>query len=181
MSKPDLLYIMNPKCGWCQKADPVVEELRKKGYKITNLDVNDPDDAKRSSEVKGKFNVQCGTPLFIDANSGNSVCGFREIDVLEKWAKGEKIPAPPTRPQPPQGAPSSILDILSLHKFRLKIWQEAKESLSGRFYNDMNTWKEWKYNDIHEDCPINELPEYPSNEQIQEEANKILNFVQNRG
>ena len=31
----ELLYIMNPNCGWCTKSDPVVADLVKKGYKIT--------------------------------------------------------------------------------------------------------------------------------------------------
>ena len=53
------------------------------------LDVINPDEGKRANEVKQKFNAQCGTPLFIDAETGNSVCGFREKDILEKWAKGE--------------------------------------------------------------------------------------------
>ena len=34
-TKQDLLYIMSPQCGWCKKADPVVEELIKDGAKIT--------------------------------------------------------------------------------------------------------------------------------------------------
>ena len=39
----ELLYIMNPGCGWCKKADPVVEELVKDGYKITTLDIRNAD------------------------------------------------------------------------------------------------------------------------------------------
>ena len=94
----ELLYIMNPGCGWCTKADPIVAELVKKGHKITTLDITKPKDAERANEVKAKHNAQCGTPLFIDGKSGNMVCGLRQ-DVLEKWASGEEIPAPPPRPQ----------------------------------------------------------------------------------
>ena len=94
----ELLYIKNPGCGWCTKADPVVAELVKKGHKITTLDITKPKDAERANEVKAKHNAQCGTPLFIDGKSGNMVCGLRQ-DVLEKWASGEEIPAPPPRPQ----------------------------------------------------------------------------------
>ena len=100
--KSSLMYIMNPRCGWCTKANPVVEELIKDGHKIKTLDVSNPKDAETANKVKGEFSVQCGTPLFIDAESGNSVCGFREKDVLEKWANGEEIPAPP-RPKAPTG------------------------------------------------------------------------------
>jgi len=100
--KHNLLYIMNPKCGWCKKADPVVEELVKKGYEITSLDMTQPDQAETANEAKAKYNAQCGTPLFLDAETGNMACGFREKDVLEKWAKGEEMPAPAPRPERPQ-------------------------------------------------------------------------------
>ena len=103
--KSELFYIMNPRCGWCTKSDPVVEELRNEGYKITTLDMSTPEDANRASEIKTKHDVQCGTPLFIDGNSGNMVCGFREKDALEPWAKGEPMKKPESRPAPsPKGA-----------------------------------------------------------------------------
>ena len=100
----ELLYISNPNCGWCKKADPVVEEMVKSGHKITTLDLTNPEDAKRANEVKAKHGAQCGTPLFIDGKSGNMVCGFRQ-DVLQDWAEGKDIPAPPPRPQQPQQRP----------------------------------------------------------------------------
>ena len=98
--KQDLLYIMNPNCGWCKKSDPVVDELRKSGYEITTLDITNPQDAERANEAKTKHGAQCGTPLFLDNTSGNIACGFKEKDVLEKWANGEEIPKPAPRPQP---------------------------------------------------------------------------------
>ena len=98
--KHELLYIMSPQCGWCKKADPVVDELKKK-YDIRTLDVTNPEESKLANEFKTKHNAQCGTPLFLDNITGNKVCGFRE-DVLENWAKGEEIPEPvrPTGPPP---------------------------------------------------------------------------------
>ena len=98
----DLVFITSERCGWCKKAEPVVEELRKDGFTITALDMTNEKDAKRANEIKQKHSAQCGTPLFIDAVTGNSVCGFREKDVLEKWANGEEIPKPPPRPQQQQ-------------------------------------------------------------------------------
>tara|TARA_R110002110_G_scaffold413643_1_gene641291 strand:+ start:194 stop:1651 length:1458 start_codon:yes stop_codon:yes gene_type:complete len=95
--KSELLYIMNPRCGWCKKADSVVEELRKDGYNITTVDATQPEGQSRTEEMHQKHGAKCGTPMFIDAKSGNMVCGFREKDVLEKWAKGEEVPAPPAR------------------------------------------------------------------------------------
>ena len=106
--KHDLLYIMSNSCGWCTKANPVVEELVKDGYKITTLDVMNPDEGKRANEIKSKHNAQCGTPLFLDAETGNQICGFRERDVLEKWAKGEEIPKPPQPKSPPPPPPQDL-------------------------------------------------------------------------
>ena len=76
MSKSELLYIMNPNCGWCKKSDPVVDELIKDGYKITTLNVSMPPDSKKANEAKEKHGASCGTPLFLDAETGNMVCGF---------------------------------------------------------------------------------------------------------
>ena len=117
--KHDLLYIMSNSCGWCKKANPVVDELVKEGHKITTLDVMNPDEANRAQEVKTKHNAQCGTPLFLDAETGNMVCGFREKDVLEKWAKGEEIP----QPIRPSGPPPRI-PLLNASKEELKKWKK---------------------------------------------------------
>ena len=55
--KHELLYIMSNQCGWCKKANPIVDELVKDGHKITTLDVMNPDESKRANEVKQKYNV----------------------------------------------------------------------------------------------------------------------------
>jgi hypothetical protein len=44
----------------------------------------------------------------IDAETGNSICGFREKDILEKWAKGEEIPQPPRPKSPPPPPPQDF-------------------------------------------------------------------------
>lgn len=123
--KSDLLYIMNPNCGWCKKADPVVDELNKDGHKITTLNVTDATDGKKASEVKSKYNLQCGTPLFIDAETGNSVCGFRDKEILSKWANGEEIPAPAPRPD----RPAAPVDRMMKLEY---IWVDGEESKSVR-------------------------------------------------
>ena len=131
--KHDLLYIMNPNCGWCKKSDPVVEALIKDGYEITTLDVTKPDEAERANEIKTKHNAQCGTPLFLDAETGNRVCGFRE-DVLENWAKGEEIPAPPPRPQQqPQQQPQQPQQPTGPQKYKLEyIWMDGNDTKNIR-------------------------------------------------
>tara|TARA_Y100001963_G_scaffold151373_1_gene234091 strand:- start:1762 stop:2535 length:774 start_codon:yes stop_codon:yes gene_type:complete len=81
----DLVYIMNPKCGWCKKADPLVEELIKEGNKITILNITKPNDYKLANEFKEEHDVKCGTPLFLNKKTGNLVCGFSSKEVLQDW------------------------------------------------------------------------------------------------
>ena len=123
-SKQDLLYIMSNSCGWCKKSEPVVKELVDEGAKITTLDVQNPDDQAKINEVKAKYNAQCGTPFFIDAETGNQVCGFREKDVLQKWVNGEEIPQPPRPKSPPPPPPA---DISTASDDEIKTWKEAYE------------------------------------------------------
>jgi glutamine synthetase len=136
--KHELLYIMNPKCGWCKKADPVVEELVKDGYDIITLDVNDPDQAERANSAKTKHKAQCGTPLFLDAETGNMACGFREKNILEKWAKGEEMPAPAPRTQQPNNAPNNQQPQIESVKMEY-IWLDGNANIRSKVkYQRMN-------------------------------------------
>jgi len=89
-------------CGFCKKAEPIVGELINEGHDILILDMSEPDNQKLNKELQEEYGVQCGTPWFINAETGKGICGFREKDVLEKWLDGEDIPAPPrpTGPMP---------------------------------------------------------------------------------
>ena len=99
-------YFFATGCGWCKKSSPVVEELNEddKYPEILMLDVAEPDNAKLRDELFAEYNTRCGTPWFVNADTGKGICGFRERDVLELWLKGEDIPAPPR----PTGAPPKI-------------------------------------------------------------------------
>ena len=186
----ELLYIMSPGCGWCTKADPVVDELKKAGFDITTLNVSNPDDAKRAKELKDKYDAQCGTPQFIDADTGNTICGFREKGVLEKWASGEKIPPPAPRPQPkPQQQPQqpqqpvqqmqAPVNPFARAELKLQVWQEAKQVLVDKFYNEFEIWSNWQFNEnITGDCPITKRPTFPTSKNIKTEAEKVLEFIQ---
>ena len=92
-------------CGFCKKAEPVVEELNNEGYDILTLDLSEPDNAKLNKELQEEYKVQCGTPWFINAETGKGICGFREKDVLKKWLDGEDIPEPPRPTGPPPKTP----------------------------------------------------------------------------
>ena len=117
-TKQNLLYIGSSSCGWCKKADPIVDELIKDGYKITKLDVTIPEEGKVANEAKSKHQAQCGTPLFLDEASGNMKCGFAEKDIIEKWAKGEEIPAPPRPKTPAPPPPQNFDDEAEVGKFK---------------------------------------------------------------
>ena len=131
--KHDLIYIMSNSCGWCKKANPIVDELKSDGHEITTLDVMIPEEGQKANELKQKYEVQCGTPLFIDAETGNQVCGFREKDVLEKWANGEEIPKPPQPkgmpPRPPQDIVNASKEELATFKKGYEDWAANNKHL----------------------------------------------------
>ena len=100
-----LYYFYSVGCGFCKKADPIIDELIKEGHDILKLDTAVPDNQGLKTELESEYGGKWGTPFFIDGATGNQVCGFREKDVLEKWAKGEEIPAPPRPKSPPPKLP----------------------------------------------------------------------------
>jgi len=95
-------YFYSQGCGFCKKSEPIVDELNKSGKygEILKLDLAQGDNQKLNSELKKEYNAQCGTPWFINAETGKGICGYREKDVIEKWLNGEDIPEPP-RPKGP--------------------------------------------------------------------------------
>lgn len=113
-----LYYFYTQGCGWCKKTEPIVDELIKEGYNILKLDLAVGDNQKLQNEVKSEYKHQCGTPYFVDGETGNSICGFREKDVLEKWANGEEIP----QPVKPKGMPPKM-PLFGASKQEEKAWK----------------------------------------------------------
>lgn len=98
-----LYYFYSVGCGWCKKSEPIIDEINAEGkFEILKLDLADETNKKIQEELKEKYDVQCGTPWFIDAETGNGFCGFRDKETMLKWANGEEIPKPvkPTGPPP---------------------------------------------------------------------------------
>jgi len=100
-----LYYFFSVGCGWCTRTSPLVDELNEEGYDILKLDTGEPVNKEIADELKAEYKIQCGTPFFIDADTGNHICGFREKDILIKWANGEKVPPPPRPKSPMPRAP----------------------------------------------------------------------------
>ena len=115
-------------CGFCKKAEPIYEELNASGKypEILKLDMAEPDNQKLNKELSEEYGIQCGTPWFINADTGKSICGFREKDVLIKWLNGEDIPVPPKPTGPPPKWP----------------FEGASKKETTKWTTDYNKWLE---------------------------------------
>ena len=80
-----LYYFYSVGCGFCKKAEPIVDEFNKSGKypEILKLDLAEPDNKGLKDELSKKYNKQCGTPWFIDGKTGNQICGFRDKETVE--------------------------------------------------------------------------------------------------
>ncbi len=115
-------YFYSQGCGFCKKSEPIVDELNKEGHDILKLDVADKDNQGLSQELKSKYNLQCGTPWFINAETGKAICGYREKDIVQKWLDGEDIPAPPR----PKG-PMPKMPLMGVEQKEIDKWKEEYE------------------------------------------------------
>ena len=123
-----LYYFYSQGCGWCKKSEPVVDELNEAGYDILKLDLADKDNAAINKELKEKYKAQCGTPWFINAETGHQICGFREKDIVEKWGKGEEIPQPPRPKSPPPPPPQDFENKEQVDEWKTKYEDWVKEN-----------------------------------------------------
>ena len=126
-----LYYFYSVGCGYCKKADPIVDELIADGHDILKLDLAEADNRGLKDEISKKYNKQCGTPWLIDASNGNQVCGYREKDIIEKWVNGEDIPLPPKPngipPRPPYMNDSD--EVVKKWKKEYNEWLKKNEHL----------------------------------------------------
>ena len=52
----------------------------------------EPDNQKLNKELQEEYGIQCGTPWFINADTGETICGFREKNELQKAGQDNKEP-----------------------------------------------------------------------------------------
>ena len=123
-----LYYFYSVGCGFCKRVDPIVDELNKEGHDILRLDLADKDNATLNKELKDKYKAQCGTPWFINAETGNQVCGYREKDILLKWINGEEIPQPPRPTGPPPRPPLMNAPDEEVEKWKKEYEEWAKKN-----------------------------------------------------
>jgi thiol-disulfide isomerase/thioredoxin len=128
MSDTTLYYFYSVGCGWCKKTEPLIDELNKSGYDILKLDLSEKDNQELNKQLKEKYKVQCGTPWLIDAETGNQICGFREKDIIEKWANGQEIPAPPKPKSPPPPPPQDFENVKQVDDWKAAYSDWADEN-----------------------------------------------------
>tara|TARA_Y100000034_G_C6838603_1_gene379190 strand:+ start:482 stop:1234 length:753 start_codon:yes stop_codon:yes gene_type:complete len=120
-SSPWKVFI-SPNCGFCDKAKPIIEELNKEGYNLQIQDIIEPAYDRSFIRLKQQYNIDCGTPLFINVETGTSVCGFNSKIVIEKWLKGEiNMPTQNQMPTPIGDLPP--LPLLNISAKELKEWK----------------------------------------------------------
>ena len=117
----ELYYFYSLGCAWCKKLEPHIDDLIKDGYSVVKLDTGNTDNREAKQELEKKFSFKCGTPLLINPEDGNKICGYRDKTTVELLAKGEKIPEPP-RPKTPPPKPPKMDDEKDIER-----WKKAYE------------------------------------------------------
>jgi len=125
-NQSELYYFYTVGCAYCKKVEPIVDELIEEGYNILKLDLEEPENKQVMDELKVQHTFRCGTPFFIDPQTGNNVCGSRDKETLIKWTAGEQIP--------PLQQPVSPVPRVPL----LGVSPDEEE----KFVQEYNTWRE---------------------------------------
>ena len=123
-------YFFSQGCGWCKKTTSIVEELIKEGHDILVLDLVETDNQQLRRELEQEYKVKCGTPWFINEETGKGFCGSRDKDVIKKWLNGEDIPElpkPQTEPPKPPMGPEVTNKKIDKWGKDMKVWQEENK------------------------------------------------------
>ena len=128
-----LYYFYSVGCAFCNQVEPVVDELNSKGYQINKVDLSDENNRLFKEEIEQKFKLRCGTPFLVDSETGNSICGWRGEDTIQKWADGEEIPEPPKPKSPAPLLPKDFYDENEVKRFKEEYekWVKENEHIPG--------------------------------------------------
>tara|TARA_A100001201_G_scaffold142044_1_gene139110 strand:+ start:871 stop:1218 length:348 start_codon:yes stop_codon:yes gene_type:complete len=83
------LYFFDKHCYWCSQITPVIDELISNKYKIQKLSLDEPDNSRVYDLLKQKYNIECGTPLLINKNTGIALCGAAPKEAIVDWAENK--------------------------------------------------------------------------------------------
>jgi len=135
MSKKEstLYYFYSIGCAFCNKIEPIIDELNSNGYEIHKIDISDSDNRFFKEEIEQKFKIRCGTPLLVDSETGNAICGWRDEKTIKKWADGENISNPPKIKGNPPNLPSDFFDDEKVNEFKkqYKKWKKKNKHIPG--------------------------------------------------
>jgi|TARA_Y100000310_G_C20494706_1_gene720954 thiol-disulfide isomerase/thioredoxin len=127
-------YFFSEGCAWCKRTTPIVEELNDEGYDILILDLVEPENQKLQEELHEEYSNVCGSPWFINADTGNNFCGYRDKDTVKRWLQGEEIPELPVAktdpPKPPTSA-SATDEEIEMWGEEMRQWQEENNHLTN--------------------------------------------------
>tara|TARA_B100000579_G_C22752094_1_gene814538 strand:- start:402 stop:986 length:585 start_codon:yes stop_codon:yes gene_type:complete len=127
-----LYYFYSLGCAWCKKLDPHIDELIKDGYDIVKLDTGEKDNSEAKKELQTKYSFQCGTPLLVNPETGNKICGYRDKDIVKKLADGENVPEPP-KPKSPPPRPPKLEDAQDIKRWEKEydIWRRDNKQVKN--------------------------------------------------
>lgn len=83
-----LLEFYGDECHFCKQMEPVIDQLKKEGFKIEQYEVwHDEENAKKMLEYD---DGACGAvPFFVNTKTGKMICGASDYDGLKAWAEGK--------------------------------------------------------------------------------------------
>ncbi len=83
-----LIEFYGEECPHCRVMAPLVEKLKKEGFKITQYETwhNDENAKKQGEYDRGLCG---GVPFFFNTESKEFICGSTEYENLKAWAEGK--------------------------------------------------------------------------------------------
>ena len=129
----EIYYFYSLGCVWCKNTEPLIDELNKEGYNILKLDISNSENKKIYKELKEKYNNKCGIPWIINLSTGYDIAEFREKEIIEKLANGEKIVEAPKRSGSPPQLPhrNASSEDINLWKKEYDKWMEKNKHMTN--------------------------------------------------
>ena len=151
--KSQFLYVYSDGCAWCKKVEVFIDELNDEGYNIERVDIDDH--RKYIEDLKKLFKIDCGTPLFINNETGKFICGYNIKDNIKRWINDEElVNINPTR-NPPQFNPKNQEEF-NKWKGEYDIWYEENKNLPG-ILTTQEFLSKMKYNEMRKPSTKSDL------------------------
>ena len=83
VAKDKIMYFWRPTCEYCQKEEPIIDELAKEGIPFQKMDIS------AHPEYVSEYQIE-GTPTFIIKNINNRLTGYQDKDTIIKFWNDNK-------------------------------------------------------------------------------------------